>query len=116
MDKAMTGAGSMPTREQRQVSVTKFADLNESQRQQFIEGKPWIGMSTTQLSTMWGNEPAKTQNKLTARGNETIELYKIRVGDWKTGIKTQYFKVSSLEGKVLELQELDETVGTLDKL
>lgn len=73
-------------------------------------------MTTEQLSAMWGNSPAKTQKKLTSRGNEEIQLYKIRVGDWKTGIKTQYYKVSCVSGKVVELQELDEAAGSLEKL
>ncbi len=106
----------MPTQEQRSTVVTQFPELSESQRQKFIEGSPWIGMTRAQLIAMWGNEPTKSQKKLTPKGNETTEIYAIRVGDWKTGIKTQYYKVKSLDGKVTELQELDSNVGSLDNL
>lgn len=116
IDKAMTGSSAAPSREERQASVVRFNDLSEENKKNFVDGQPWVGMSADQLSSMWGSKPDKTQKKLTSRGNEEIQLYKIRVGDWKTGIKTQYYKATLLSGKVIEVQELDPSVGSFDKL
>ena len=114
IDKAMTGSGSVPTNDERTKSVSQFPELSEDQQAKFIAGDPWIGMSQAHLKAMWNNEPSKTQKKLTAKGNSEIQLYKVRVGDWKTGVKSKYYKVTMLENKVTELQELDESVGSLD--
>lgn len=116
LDKTMTGAGTMPSKEDREKSATQFADLTPEQHQQFIDGQAWIGMTQAELQAMWGNEPKKSQRKLSSKGNEDIQLYHVRVGDWKTGVTSKYFKVTLLEGKVSELQELDGNVGSFDKL
>ena len=93
IDKAMTGSGAIPTNEERAVLARDFRDLNEQQRESFIEGVPWVGMTQKHLAAMWNNQPAKTQRKITQRGHEEIQIYHLRVGNWKTGIRSQYWKV-----------------------
>lgn len=113
IDKAMTGANATPTNQQREMLVNKFPTLNAEQKQKFINGDPWIGMTEDQLKTMWNNEPVKAQKKLTAAGDSTIQLYQLRVGDWKTGIKSKFYKVTLTSSKVTELQELSENSSEL---
>ncbi len=117
LDKTLTGGQSaMPDAEQRKVLVKSFPDLTDSQKQQFVGGKPWIGMSQNHLEALWGGEPTKKQNKLTAAGNQEIQLYAVRVGNWKTGIVTKYYRATMTDGKLTEFQELDGDVGSFDKL
>ena len=113
MDKAMTGSNAMPDREQRIVMAAKFKFTDENKKA-FIEGQPFIGMTTEQLEEMWANQPVRTQKKLTARGSEDTRLYKLRSGDWKTGIRTLFFKVRTVGGSVTEVQEVSESGFNLD--
>ena len=116
IDKAMTGSNPVPSTEQRQTVVGQFPELSQKQKESFIAGQPWVGMTTTHLKAMWNNDPIKSQKKLTASGNNEIQIYEVRIGDWKTGIKSKYYKVTVIEQKVVELQESDQWSGSLDKL
>ena len=116
LDKAMTGTSSIPTPEQKVQIVKQFPELSAKQREQFISGSPWVGMSQTQLDAYMGAKPGKSQRKISSAGAQDILLYAVRAGDWKTGIQTKYFKATMLDGKVSEFQEIDGTVGSLDKL
>lgn len=117
IDKTMSGGtNSMPDEGQRKELVLKFPELTQTQKTQFLSGNAWIGMTQAQLNALWGGEPAKKQNKLTASGAEETQIYSVRVGNWKTGITTKYFKVKMMGGKMSEMQELDGNVGSLDNL
>lgn len=116
IDKVMTGKNTAPSADARKELVSSFPEFTQKQREQFIEGTPWIGMTQKQLNAMWGGEPKKRQSKLTSTGSEETQIYAVRVGDWKTGISDKYFKVKMADGKLTEFQELDENVGSFDKL
>ncbi|AGH96623.1 hypothetical protein [Pseudobdellovibrio exovorus] len=114
IDKAMTGSNTMPTQTERTTIVSQFPELSAEQKQQFINGEAWVGMSQEQLKAMWNNEPIKSQKKLTAAGNSEIQLYQLRVGDWKTGIKSKFYKMTFTNGKISELQEVDGDLESMD--
>jgi hypothetical protein len=116
IDKTLTGSSPVPTVEQRTSAVAKYPSLTADQKNKFIKGEPWVGMTQEQLKDIWNNDPKKTQKKITARGNEEIQLYELRIGDWKSGVKSQFWRVNVVDGKVLELQELDGTVGSFNNL
>ncbi len=107
LDKAVTGSGSVPSNAEREKIVGQFPELTKEQQSKFVAGEPWIGMSQSQLKAMWNNDPKKTKKILTSAGNVDVQLYELRVGDWTTGIKSKYYKVTMLNSKVSEVQELD---------
>lgn len=116
LDKVLTGGDTPPTPQEREQRVMQFSDLTVDQKKKFVEGTPWIGMSGAHLSAMWNASPKKTQKKITARGNEEIQLYHLRIGSPSTGIVSKYWRVIMVDGKTAELQELDPNAGSLDKI
>jgi hypothetical protein len=116
LDKAITGQSAMPTESARAETVKKYPDLSTAQKEQFIKGEPWVGMTQEQLNSCLGSEPTKKQRKLSSAGAQEIQLFAVRAGDWKTGITTKYFKATMTDGKLSEFQEMDGNVGTFDKL
>lgn len=116
LDKTMTGSASMPDTAARQDLVKKFPELTTDQKQKFIQGKVWIGMTQAQLDAHMGGEPSKTQRKVASSGEQEIHLYSARIGTWKTGIVTKYFRAIMTDGKLSEFQEINDDVGSFDKL
>lgn len=116
MDKAVGLGATMPDQEARTGMANNMKDLNASQRAFFIAGKPWIGMSQDQLEALMGGKAEKTQAKLTEQGNQEIQLFSVRVGNWKTGIQSKFYRATLTEGKLSAFQELDRYVGSLDNL
>ena len=116
LDKGLTGNNSMPGEDKRKEEASKLGDVTPEQKDSFVRGEPWVGMSQSQLELLFGGGPKKKQKKLTANGSEEVQLFAVRVGDWKSGIVTKYYKVKMVAGKLAEFQELDENVGSFDKL
>lgn len=115
MDSVMTQTNTMPDEVQRKELVGQAGDLTPKQREQFLAGQPWIGMTQAQLNTLMGGAPKKKQSKLTAAGPEEYQIYAARVGNWKTGVVTKYWKAKMADGKLAEIQELDKYDGNLEK-
>lgn len=112
----MMGANSMPDEGDRKELVKQYPDLTADQQAKFIKGEPWIGMNQPQLETLMGGSAKKSQRKIAAAGSQDIQLYAERVGNWKTGVVTKYFRAIMTEGKLSEFQELNGDVGSFDKL
>jgi hypothetical protein len=93
MDRAMTGQNTLPK-----------------------DSAPRIGMSEAEVNAQMGGEPSKRQRRTTSAGAQDILIYSARVGDWTTGIVSQYWRAIFTNGKLSEIQELDESVGSLDRL
>src|SRR5688572_709003 len=85
MDKTMSGgASSMPDEAKRKELVGKFPEFNAAEKEKFLRGTPWIGMSQAHYEALMGGPATKSQRKLSAAGEEDIQVYVVRVGDWKT--------------------------------
>lgn len=115
VDRFSTGGNTMPTEAERRERVAGATGLTPAQVDMFIKGKPWIGMPQNALDEMMGGKPTRSQRKLTAAGEEDVQFFHERVGDWKTGITSKYFKVKMRDGKLIEFMELDSHAGNLDR-
>lgn len=100
------GTNAMPSADERRQSLQSFPNLTPQQREDFVQGRPWIGMSDRQLQSMLGGEPLSTQNRVIASGTEQVQIYKLTVGDWTTGISKKAFKARVLNGKLAEIEEI----------
>lgn len=116
IDKFSTGMNPMPDEAKRKELVAQFPDLNAAQKEKFVKGEPWIGMSQPQFEAMLGGPPLENQRKLSSAGQEDTQFYGARVGDWKSGTRSKYFKVKMLNGKLAEHEEVSEYRQNLDKL
>jgi hypothetical protein len=116
LDKGIAGSsGSMPDEDQRR-ELAQNMQASEDQKAQFIAGKPWLGMTEGQLQSLMGGEPSKRQTKLTEKGNQEVQLYSVRIGNWKTGVRSHYYRAILTGGLLTEFQEIDNRVGSFDKL
>lgn len=102
----MGGANAMPSESERRSALQAFPDLSAAQREDFVHGRAWIGMTNAQLQAMLGGEPIQTQNRVIASGAEQVQYYKLTVGDWTTGITKKVLKARVLNGKLSEIEEL----------
>ena len=116
MNKAINGQNDMPGEDERKTLVSTMPELTADQKTKFIAGEPWLGMTQSQLNAHFGGTPGRSQNKLTAQGSQVVSLYRERVGNWKTGMVTKYYRATMTDGKLSEISELDNIAGSFDKL
>lgn len=110
------GANAMPTEDERRQSLQSFPDLTPQQREDFVQGRPWIGMTNAQLQSMLGGEPMSIQNRVIASGSEQVQLYNLTIGDWKSAITRKVLKARILNGKLTEIEEVPYRNGYVPSL
>lgn len=116
VDRMASGGNTMPDEESRRALVASFPALTQSQKAKFIAGKPWIGMSQDVFEALMGGKATDSQHKLSEAGEEDLQYFHERVGDWKTGIRSKHFKAKIRDGKLVEFQELNGPLGNLEHL